>query len=136
MKNCCVELTDSNGKVLFMIFLRFKETTLDIESDEKPEIIHDFVEYKEDKHKIDDFIFNENKKEEIFKNKSEKGGDVVFSDEGDIKESPKFVKADMVKNGVVVIDVGINRVEDATTKKGYRVVGDVDFEEVDQKIKK
>lgn len=41
-----------------------------------------------------------------------------------------FVKADMVKDGVVVIDVGINRVEDNTRKKGYRVVGDVDFENV------
>jgi methylenetetrahydrofolate dehydrogenase (NADP+)/methenyltetrahydrofolate cyclohydrolase len=47
--------------------------------------------------------------------------------------SPKFVKADMVKDGVVVIDVGINRVEDAVAKKGYRVVGDVDFEEVSKK---
>ena len=47
--------------------------------------------------------------------------------------SPKFVKADMVKEGVVVIDVGINRVEDVTTKKGYRVVGDVDFDGVSKK---
>lgn len=47
--------------------------------------------------------------------------------------SPKFVKADMVKDRVVVIDVGINRVEDGTTKKGYRVVGDVDFDEVSKK---
>jgi len=47
--------------------------------------------------------------------------------------SPKFVKADMVKDGVAVIDVGINRVEDGTTKKGYRVVGDVDFDEVSKK---
>lgn len=44
--------------------------------------------------------------------------------------SANFVKADMVKNGVVIIDVGINRVEDASKKKGYRVVGDVDFENV------
>jgi len=47
--------------------------------------------------------------------------------------SPKFVKADMVKDGVVVIDVGINRVEDKSTKKGYRLVGDVDFDEVSKK---
>ena len=47
--------------------------------------------------------------------------------------SPKFVKADMVKDGVAVIDVGINRIEDETTKKGYRVVGDVDFDEVSKK---
>lgn len=38
-----------------------------------------------------------------------------------------FVTADMVKEGAVVIDVGINRVEDPTSKKGYRIVGDVDF---------
>jgi methylenetetrahydrofolate dehydrogenase (NADP+)/methenyltetrahydrofolate cyclohydrolase len=43
---------------------------------------------------------------------------------------PNFVKTDMVKDGVVVIDVGINRVEDATKPKGYRIVGDVDFENV------
>lgn len=41
-----------------------------------------------------------------------------------------FVTADMVKEGAVVIDVGINRVEDATRKRGYRLVGDVDFENV------
>jgi methylenetetrahydrofolate dehydrogenase (NADP+)/methenyltetrahydrofolate cyclohydrolase len=44
--------------------------------------------------------------------------------------SPNFVKSGMVKEGVVVIDVGINRVEDATKPKGYRIVGDVDFENV------
>jgi len=43
---------------------------------------------------------------------------------------PKFVKASMVKNGAVVIDVGIHRMADSTTEKGYRLVGDVDFEEV------
>ena len=43
---------------------------------------------------------------------------------------PNFVTADMVKEGAVVIDVGINRVEDATAKRGYRLVGDVHFEEV------
>ncbi len=41
---------------------------------------------------------------------------------------PAFVKADMVKDGVVIIDVGINRIEDPSTDKGYRVVGDVDFD--------
>ena len=45
----------------------------------------------------------------------------------------KFVKADMVNDGVVVVDVGINRIDDATAKKGYRVVGDVDFDEVSKK---
>jgi methylenetetrahydrofolate dehydrogenase (NADP+)/methenyltetrahydrofolate cyclohydrolase len=43
---------------------------------------------------------------------------------------PGFVKANMVKEGAVVIDVGITRVEDATAKKGFRIKGDVDFEEV------
>lgn len=43
---------------------------------------------------------------------------------------PKFVTADMVKPGAVVIDVGINRVPDATKKSGFRLVGDVDFENV------
>ncbi len=47
--------------------------------------------------------------------------------------SPEFVKADMVKEGVVVVDVGINRVEDSTRPKGYRVVGDVKFNEVSEK---
>jgi methylenetetrahydrofolate dehydrogenase (NADP+) / methenyltetrahydrofolate cyclohydrolase len=40
---------------------------------------------------------------------------------------PEFVTADMVKRGAVVIDVGINRVPDASKKTGYRLVGDVDF---------
>lgn len=43
---------------------------------------------------------------------------------------PHFITADMVSEGAVVIDVGINRVEDASAKKGYRIVGDVDFENV------
>ncbi len=47
--------------------------------------------------------------------------------------SPEFVKADMVKEGVVVIDVGINRIEDSSKQKGYRLVGDVDFENVSKK---
>lgn len=45
---------------------------------------------------------------------------------------PQFVKADMVKEGAVVIDVGIHRI-DADNKKGYRIVGDVDFEDVANK---
>ena len=40
----------------------------------------------------------------------------------------RFVKADQVKEGVVIIDVGINRIADPTRKKGSRLVGDVDFE--------
>jgi methylenetetrahydrofolate dehydrogenase (NADP+)/methenyltetrahydrofolate cyclohydrolase len=43
---------------------------------------------------------------------------------------PEFVKADMVKPGAVVIDVGVNRVPDATAKTGTKLVGDVDFEAV------
>ena len=46
---------------------------------------------------------------------------------------PNTITADMVKEGVVVIDVGVNRVEDATKKKGYRLVGDVDFKKVMEK---
>jgi len=46
---------------------------------------------------------------------------------------PNTVTADMVKDGVVVIDVGVNRIEDATKKSGYRLVGDVDFEAVKER---
>lgn len=46
---------------------------------------------------------------------------------------PNTVTADMVKEGAVVIDVGVNRVEDASKKSGYRLVGDVDFDEVSKK---
>ncbi len=46
---------------------------------------------------------------------------------------PNFVTEDMVKKGAVVIDVGINRVDDPTRKRGYRLVGDVDFEHVSPK---
>ena len=43
---------------------------------------------------------------------------------------PEMVKADWVKDGAVVIDVGINRIEDASKKSGYRLVGDVAYAEV------
>ena len=43
---------------------------------------------------------------------------------------PFFVKEDMVEEGAVIIDVGINSIEDKTRKSGYRLVGDVDFEKV------
>ena len=46
---------------------------------------------------------------------------------------PDFITVDMVKEGVVIIDVGINRVDDASRKKGYRLVGDVDFDGVGAK---
>jgi len=48
---------------------------------------------------------------------------------------PRFVKADMVRDGVVVIDVGVNRIKDPNAKSGQRLVGDVDFEGVSQKAK-
>jgi len=47
---------------------------------------------------------------------------------------PRFITADMVKEGATVIDVGINRVPDATKKSGYRIVGDVDFDAVATKV--
>lgn len=46
---------------------------------------------------------------------------------------PKFVSAEMVKHGAVVIDVGMTRVPDATTKSGFKLVGDVDFDAVSPK---
>jgi methylenetetrahydrofolate dehydrogenase (NADP+)/methenyltetrahydrofolate cyclohydrolase len=42
---------------------------------------------------------------------------------------PEFVTADMIKPGAVIIDVGITRVEDATAKKGFRIKGDVNYEQ-------
>lgn len=55
-----------------------------------------------------------------------KRADIVIAAAG----KPNTITADMIKDGAVVIDVGINRVEDATKKKGYRLIGDVDFEAV------
>lgn len=46
---------------------------------------------------------------------------------------PGLIKAEMVKEGVVIIDVGINRVADETTEKGYKLVGDCDFEGLREK---
>jgi methylenetetrahydrofolate dehydrogenase (NADP+)/methenyltetrahydrofolate cyclohydrolase len=46
---------------------------------------------------------------------------------------PEFVKANHVREGAVIVDVGINRVEDATSQRGYRLVGDVAFNEVAKK---
>ena len=53
-------------------------------------------------------------------------GDIIVAALG----RPGFVKADMVKEGAIVIDVGITRVEDATRKSGFKLNGDVDFENV------
>ena len=46
---------------------------------------------------------------------------------------PEFLKGDMVKDGVVIVDVGITRVEDNSNAKGYVIKGDVDFDEVSKK---
>jgi methylenetetrahydrofolate dehydrogenase (NADP+)/methenyltetrahydrofolate cyclohydrolase len=47
--------------------------------------------------------------------------------------NPEFLKAEMVKDGVVIIDVGITRVPDEDSPKGYRITGDVDFKNVSKK---
>ncbi len=56
-------------------------------------------------------------------------GDIIVAALG----APEFVKADMVKEGAIVIDVGITRVEDSTRKSGFRLKGDVSFDEVSPK---
>ena len=56
-------------------------------------------------------------------------GDIIVAAIG----IPEYVKADMVKDGAIVIDVGITRIEDATRKSGFRLKGDVDFEAVSPK---
>ena len=43
---------------------------------------------------------------------------------------PNTVTADMVRSGAIVVDVGINRINDSSRKRGYRLIGDVDFENV------
>ena len=48
--------------------------------------------------------------------------------------SPRAVTADMVREGAVVIDVGINRIDDASRRSGYRLVGDVDFDGLENKV--
>ncbi len=58
-----------------------------------------------------------------------KRADIIIAAAG----RPNTITADMVKKGVIIIDVGINRVEDRTKKTGYRLVGDVDFEAVKKK---
>jgi methylenetetrahydrofolate dehydrogenase (NADP+)/methenyltetrahydrofolate cyclohydrolase len=60
-----------------------------------------------------------------------RGADILIAAIG----RPEFVRADFVKDGAVVIDVGINRVEAADTAKGYRIVGDVAFAEVAPKCR-
>ena len=46
---------------------------------------------------------------------------------------PNFLKKEMVKEGVVIIDVGINRLDDPSSTKGYKLVGDADFEDINEK---
>ncbi|MGD0785088.1 MAG: bifunctional methylenetetrahydrofolate dehydrogenase/methenyltetrahydrofolate cyclohydrolase FolD [Sedimentisphaerales bacterium] len=58
-----------------------------------------------------------------------KKADIVIAAIG----KPNTITADMIKDGAVVIDVGITRVEDSTKKNGFRLVGDVDFENVSKK---
>lgn len=58
-----------------------------------------------------------------------KEADIIIAAAG----RPNTITADMVKDGVVVIDVGVNRIDDPTKKKGFRLVGDVDFEPVKEK---
>jgi methylenetetrahydrofolate dehydrogenase (NADP+)/methenyltetrahydrofolate cyclohydrolase len=60
-----------------------------------------------------------------------RGADILIAAIG----RPEFVRADFVKEGAVVIDVGINRVDHAASPKGYRIVGDVAFEEVAPKCR-
>ncbi|MCR4417299.1 MAG: bifunctional methylenetetrahydrofolate dehydrogenase/methenyltetrahydrofolate cyclohydrolase FolD [Ignavibacteria bacterium] len=58
-----------------------------------------------------------------------KNADIVIAAIG----KAEFLKADMIKENAIVIDVGINRVEDLNSEKGYRIVGDVKFDEVSEK---
>lgn len=60
-----------------------------------------------------------------------KQADIIIAAAG----RPNTVTADMVKEGVVVIDVGVNRVDAPDTKRGFKLVGDVDFENVKRKAK-
>ena len=58
-----------------------------------------------------------------------RGADILIAAMG----RPRFITADMVKEGVVVIDVGTNRIEAPERKSGFRLVGDVDFDPVSEK---
>ena len=58
-----------------------------------------------------------------------RNADIVFAACG----CAHLVKADWVKEGVIVVDVGINKIDDASRKRGYKLVGDVDFENVKEK---
>lgn len=56
-------------------------------------------------------------------------GDIIVAALG----RQEFVKADMVKEGAIIIDVGITRIEDTSRKSGFKLKGDVDYEKVSQK---
>ncbi len=56
-------------------------------------------------------------------------GDILIAAAG----SPEMIRGEMIKEGAVVIDVGINRIDDPETEKGYRLVGDVAFDEAVEK---
>lgn len=62
----------------------------------------------------------------------------IFTRQADIliaaAGAPEFIGSDMVKEGAVIIDVGINRVDDKNNEKGYRLVGDVAFDDVISKV--
>lgn len=58
-----------------------------------------------------------------------KTADIVITALGD----PLFLKADMIKEGAIIIDVGITRVDDPQSEKGYKLVGDVDFDDCEKK---
>ena len=62
--------------------------------------------------------------------KHTKQADIIIAAAG----HPNTITADMVKAGAVVIDVGVNRIEDTSKKQGYRLVGDVDFNAVKEKV--
>ena len=65
------------------------------------------------------------------KNLSEftKNADIIIAASG----HPNTVTADMVKEGAVVIDVGVNRIPDSSKKSGFRLTGDVDFDSIREK---
>ena len=58
-----------------------------------------------------------------------KNSDIVVSAIG----KPSFIKGEWIKEGAVVIDVGINSVDDPTSPKGYKLVGDIDFVEASKR---
>lgn len=60
-----------------------------------------------------------------------KSADIIIAAVG----KPEYIKENHIKDGVVLLDVGINRIEDPSSPKGYKIVGDVDFKSVSKKAK-